>query len=119
MAPVATMLQVTNDTIPLRLDEHGVLRVGATRVRFQSVLAAFERGATPEGIVQSFPALELGEVYAVLGYYLRHRADVNAHVEKERAEAERTRREIEAESPQEGIRDRLLKRQKEPDDPGC
>jgi len=74
------MLQVTNDTVPLHLDRNGVLRVGGTRVRFQSVLAAFERGATPEGIVQSFPSLDLGEVYAVLGYYLRHQAEVDSHL---------------------------------------
>lgn len=107
------MLQVPNETIPVHSDSEGVLRIGETRVRLQSILASFDAGATPEGIVQSFPTLKLGDVYAVLGYYLRHKVEVESLLEAERAEGEKTRREIQTELPQQGVRERLLKRRAE------
>jgi hypothetical protein len=33
-------------------------------------------------MVEQFPTLDLADVYAVIGYYLRHRADVDAYVER-------------------------------------
>ncbi len=36
---------------PLHFDENGVLRVGGTRVRFDTVVGAFQNGSTPEEIL--------------------------------------------------------------------
>jgi uncharacterized protein (DUF433 family) len=65
---------------PLHADAHGVLRIGATRVSLDSVLAAFHAGSTPEEIAQQFPSIELADIYDVVAYYLRHRADVDGYL---------------------------------------
>jgi len=96
--------------IPIYPDRNGVLRVGNTRVSLLSVLAAFDRGDTPEQIVHSFPALALSQVYAVVTYYLMHREELDTWMEDERKSEERIQEETEKRFPQDGIRERLLKR---------
>ena len=46
-----------------------VFRVGQSQVLLELVLA-FQRGETAEGIVRSYPALRLADVYSVIGRYL-------------------------------------------------
>ena len=107
------MLQIKSENltekIPLRADTHGTIRVGDTRVTLSSVIACFDRGATPEEIVDSFNTLHLADVYSVIGYYLRHEAEVKACLEKERKEGEALRKEIEARLPTNRLRERLVK----------
>ena len=69
------------DAIPLARDAHGVYRVGGTRVTLDSVVHAFNRGATAEDIVQKFPSLQLSDVYQVIGYYLKHSAELGEYFE--------------------------------------
>jgi uncharacterized protein (DUF433 family) len=64
------------ETIPLVKDSHGVFRIGGTRVTLDLVVRAFNRGATAEEILQKFPSLELSDVYQVIGYYLKHQAEL-------------------------------------------
>jgi uncharacterized protein (DUF433 family) len=97
------------EKIPLRADTHGTIRVGNTRVTLSSVIACFDRGATPEEIVDSFNTLHLADVYSVIGYYLRHEAEVRAYLEKERQEGEALRKEIDAKLPANHLRERLVK----------
>jgi hypothetical protein len=52
--------------VPLRQDADGVVRVGDSRVLLELVIRAFQQGATPESIVQSYNTLKLADVYAVL-----------------------------------------------------
>lgn len=85
--------------VPLRADEYGTIRVGGTRVTLESVIADFHRGATPEEIVHDFPTLKVADVYHVIGYYVAHRAEVDAYVQRQHDESERIRREWEAEHP--------------------
>src|SRR5438552_101953 len=75
------------DAIPLDQDSNGVYRVGGTRVTLDLVVRAFNRGATAEEIVQKFTSLELSDVYQVIGYYLKHSAELAEYFEnRERAE---------------------------------
>lgn len=67
----------------VRVDEHGVLRVGNTRVLFDSVVAAFEQGHSPETIQQQFPDLSLEEVYGACTYYLAHHDEVQAYLKRQ------------------------------------
>ena len=46
--------------------ENGAYRVARTRVSLDSVVYAYWRGESPEGIVDSFPTLTLEQVYVVL-----------------------------------------------------
>jgi len=98
------------EVLPLQVDADDVVRVGGTRVTLDTVVAAFLEGATPEEIVQQYPTLNLGDVYSVLGYYLRHPSEVNAYLEQRKAQAETVRRENEIRFDPEGLRDRLLAR---------
>lgn len=89
-------LTIHTDPVPLRSDEHGAVRVGDTRILFDIVIWEFQNGACPEDIVSGYPTLQLADVYAVLAYYLRHREEVDKYLQEGEEEAERLRREIEA-----------------------
>jgi uncharacterized protein (DUF433 family) len=101
-------------TVPLRPDDSGAIRIGASRVLLEIVIRAFERGETPEGIVQSFPSLKLDEVYAVISYYLQNRAEVAEYMRQVEQDSQRIREQIEAAQPDmSDLRARLLKRLKQ------
>jgi uncharacterized protein (DUF433 family) len=79
----------------VRLDEHGVYRIGDTKVMLDSVVAAFHQGHSPETIQQQYPALDLEAVYGSIAYYLAHAAEVDAYLKRQDAawESLRTRAE--------------------------
>jgi uncharacterized protein (DUF433 family) len=94
---------------PLFDDGQGGLRVSGTRVLLERIVHAFEDGATPEGIVQSYDTLRLADVYAVLAWYLRHKPYVDDYLSKRAAEAQSIRQTIEAKQPGRAeLRARLL-----------
>ncbi|MEJ7710405.1 MAG: DUF433 domain-containing protein [Pyrinomonadaceae bacterium] len=103
-------LEVETPPVPLRADEQGVMRVGQTRVRLDTVITAWKHGDSPEQIIENFDVLDLADVYAVISYYLSHRLDVEKYLEQNRQAAERLRAENERRFPQTGIRERLLAR---------
>ena len=105
---MATSIEV--ELAPLLLDMDGVIRVGGTRVTLDTVVAAFDEGATAEEIAYQYPALRLADVYAVISYYLRRPPDVEAYLSRRREQAAATRRENETRFDPAGVRDRLLAR---------
>ena len=80
----------------VRLDEHGVYRVGDTRVMLDAVVAAFHEGHSPETIHQQYPALSLEAIYGSIAYYLAHAAEVDAYLRRQDAEWARRRARTEA-----------------------
>ncbi len=98
------------EPVPLKLDADGVLRVGGTRVTLDTLVTVFNNGATAEEIVLKFPTLQPADVYAVLGYYLRHREEVEGYLARGRTQAADVHRQHEARHDPQGIRDRLLTR---------
>ncbi len=104
-------LTIHNDPVPLRVDESGAVRVGKTRVLFVLVVRAFQRGETPEGLVEMFDVLDLADVYATIAYYLRHKSEVEAYLEEYDRQAEEIRRKIEErQGSSVGLREKLLRR---------
>ena len=101
---------VSTSEIKLTKTEAGVLRIGNSRVSLDTVIIAFGQGATPEQIVEDYDSLELGEVYAVISYYLQNREEVEGYLAKRKVERERLRRQIESRSNPNGIREKLLSR---------
>src|SRR5437773_288394 len=85
--------------VPLREDPAGVLRVGKGRVLLELVIRAYQRGAPPQEIVRMYDRLALGDVFAVLAYYLAHPAEIDEYLRKCSEEAEAVRRQIEASQP--------------------
>jgi hypothetical protein len=89
-------LTIQTDPVPLRVDEHGVIRLGESQVLLDIVIREFNNGAEPEAIAHGYPTLNLADVYGVIAYYLRHRQDIDDYVHTRRREAETLRQEIEA-----------------------
>ncbi len=73
-------------------------------------IRAFQDGATPETVVQRYSTLALPDVYAVIGYYLRHHDEVSAYLEDRRRQCEAARTGTQSQLDPHGIRDRLLAR---------
>jgi uncharacterized protein (DUF433 family) len=95
---------------PIQADDAGVLRVGGTRVRLETVINAFNNGSTAEEILLKYPSLNLTDIYAVITYYLWSREEVDAYLEMRRQQEEAVRRENETRFPPAGVRERLLAR---------
>ena len=110
-------LPLEADPLPIRVDHesNGALRVGPTRMTLEVVLTAHLQGHRPEEIVRQFPALELADVYTVIGHYLRHREAFDRHLaEVERMYQERRARDLA--HGQAGLRERLQARWAQPAD---
>src|SRR5216684_1352987 len=73
--------------------------VTGTRVSLDSIVYAFLRGAAPENITQSFPALRLVEVYGAITYYLGHQADVDSFLRQDDHEFEALRAQAREANP--------------------
>jgi uncharacterized protein (DUF433 family) len=101
----------TSIAVPLETDADGVIRVGGTRVRLDTVIFAYKEGATPEEIVEQYPSLKLADVYVVISYYLQNRDEVESYLNKRRQLREQVRQMNEARLDPHGIRDRLLARE--------
>jgi uncharacterized protein (DUF433 family) len=104
---------LVSDPLPLREDADGVLRVGGTRVTLDVVVGAFDEGATAEEIVHQYPSLTLGDVYAVLGYVIHHRLEIDAYLRRRASAADAVRRDNERRFDPSGVRARLLARRAE------
>lgn len=106
----AMSLTFAVEQIPLAADTDGVIRVAGTRLPLDNIIIAFNQGATAEEIVQRFPIVDLADVYAVISYYLHHRAEVDAYLEARQAKATEIRKQNEAQFDSRGIRERLIAR---------
>ena len=67
----------------VRVDEHGVMRIGNSRVMLDTIVAGFEQGHSPETLQQQYPALSLEEVYGAITYYLAHTGEVHAYLKRQ------------------------------------
>jgi hypothetical protein len=96
--------------VPLREDPPGVFRVGDSRVLLELVLRAFKRGEAPEGIVRSYRALRLADVYAVISRYLAGPAPFEEYLRQCDEQAEAVRRTAEASQRPGSTKEELLAR---------
>jgi uncharacterized protein (DUF433 family) len=97
-------------SIPLVVSDEQVIYVGHPRVTLDTVVDAFLDGATPEEINYQYPSLSLADIYAVVGYYLHHRSEVEMYLKQREQQAEQVRQQNEEHFPPEGVRARLLTR---------
>ena len=98
--------------INLTKTKAGVLRIGKTRVSLDSVITAFNQGATPEQIVYDFDTLSLSEVYAAISYYLQNRETVDSYLAKRAKQNDKLREANDARFDHQGIREKLLARRR-------
>src|SRR6185295_291899 len=74
-------------------DRDGGYAVAGTRVSLDSIIYAFLRGESPEGIVESFPSLSLEQVFVALAFYLANRDSIEEYLREEEVGFERMRAE--------------------------
>ena len=76
---------VQSPKVYVRVDESGVMRVGASRVMLDSIVASFEQGHSAETIQQQYPSLSLEEVYGAIAWYLAHADEVAQYLQRQQA----------------------------------
>lgn len=108
------MIDTPTIAVPIRTDEHGIIRIANTRVTLDVIVARYQQGDTPERIHEGFPTVRLADIYAVISYYLDNQAEVDAYLRAQDELAEKTLRELEAEHPemfvlQAKLRERIAK----------
>jgi uncharacterized protein (DUF433 family) len=86
--------------IPLRQDPDGSLRIGETRVTLDVVIALYNNGSSADDIARKIDVLNPADVHLVIGYYLGHKAEVDAYLASREAHADVMEREWRARSQQ-------------------
>ena len=81
-------------------ERNGGLYVVGKRISLDSIVYAFNRGASPESILRSFPLLTLEEIYGAVTYYLAYRTMVDEYLKRADVEFERFRKEQRLEHPE-------------------
>jgi uncharacterized protein (DUF433 family) len=79
---------------------NGGYYVQGTRVSLDSVAYAFLRGESSDGIVESFPALSLEQVYGAIAFYLAHREVIDRYLQKGKVDFAQLRDEARRKHPQ-------------------
>jgi uncharacterized protein (DUF433 family) len=66
---------------------NGGYYVAGTRISLESVLCAFNRGESPERILESFPLLgSLAKAYGAIAFYLDHKPEIDKYLEESERE---------------------------------
>lgn len=73
--------------------------VSGTRISLDSVVYAFLRGESPEGIAESFPILTLEQIFGALAYYLANCEAIDEYLKAGRANFESLRQEWRSRHP--------------------
>jgi uncharacterized protein (DUF433 family) len=77
----------------------GIYFVVGTRVSLDSVVYAFLRGESPEGIAESFPALGLEQIFGALAFYTANRELVDGYLSEGEREFEAMRQQAQRDHP--------------------
>jgi uncharacterized protein (DUF433 family) len=70
------------------VSEEGAYRIAGTRVSLDSLVYLYREGISPEGMVESYPALTLEQVHGALAHYLANQKEIDAYLAKADADAE-------------------------------
>ncbi len=58
----------------------GRIRIDGTRITVHRIATLYRHGQSAEDIAQTYPHLELGQIYAALAYYHANRKDIDAEL---------------------------------------
>jgi uncharacterized protein (DUF433 family) len=73
--------------------------IAGSRVSLDSVVYAFLRGESPEGIAESFPALGLEQIFGALAFYMANREVVDRYLSEGEREFEAMRQQARRDYP--------------------
>jgi len=79
--------------------ETGGFRLTNSRVSLDSVAYDWNNGLSPESIVQNFQTLTLEQVYGAIAFYLAHREEVDAAIQRNREKFDELREQWRAANP--------------------
>ncbi len=79
-------------------NEYGY-RLTGSRVSLDSIVYDWLNRLSPESIVENFPTLTLEQVYGAIAYYLAHREEVDAQLQKNREKYDALLEEARAKYP--------------------
>jgi uncharacterized protein (DUF433 family) len=107
------MLPLNDQPIPITIDEHGVARVGGTRIPLETIIGAFRRGASPEEIVHAYSALRLSDVYKVISFIIDNPGEIAEYMKEVSADRTASLKLFEEHGDLYYLRDKLLALQRE------
>ena len=107
---MAVLTDAIQDVITI--NDAGVWRVAGTRVSVDSVIYAFNEGASPEEIVWRYDTLDLKKVYALINYYLHNREEVDKYLAESDKAKRKIHRQLDKDVPTAGLREKLLTRRR-------
>ncbi len=77
----------------------GEYYVADTRISLDSLVYAFLRGESPEGIAESFPALSLEQIFGALTFYLANRETIDQYLQEGQKKFALLRKEAQRKNP--------------------
>ncbi|NOH04378.1 MAG: DUF433 domain-containing protein [Chloroflexi bacterium] len=98
------------EIVPIKKNRDGVILVSNTRVTLDTIIGAFNDGATAEEIAYQYPSVPLADIYSVIGYYLRQKKQVDTYLRRREKQAREIRAMNEKRFNSSEIRDRLIAR---------
>ncbi len=107
-------LTIVAERAPLSTHEQGVVLVSGTRVPIETIVDDFNAGAGAEEIALCYPSLELGDVYAVIACYLRHKIEVDTYIQEQERLAAKARERHGVDETSRYLREKLLSRGRNP-----
>jgi len=82
------------------VEEHsGGYVIAGTRVSLDSVVYAFLRGESPEGIAESYPALTAEQIFGSLAFYLENRDRIDQYLLRAKEDFECLRQQAHQNNP--------------------
>lgn len=78
---------------------NGAYYIAGSRVSLDSVVYAFLRGESPEGIAESFPVLGLEQIFGALAFYMANREAVDRYLSDGAREFEAMRQQARRDHP--------------------
>ena len=69
--------------------------LSGTRVSLDSIIQCFREGLSPEGILEEFETLTLGQIYGAIAFYLDNQPAMDAYMVRQKTRFEAARRSAE------------------------
>jgi len=105
-------MNFTDDT-PVAPDSGGTIRVKGSRLIIDLIVFRYQEGDTVEEIHESFPTVSVEQIQKTLSWYLANQSEVDDYIRMRDKEAEILRREIESQSANKALREKLQRRKAE------
>lgn len=76
-------------------EREGGYYLAGTRVSLDSIIQCFREGLSPEGILEEFETLTLGQIYSAIAFYLDNQPAMDTYMVRQKGRFEAVRRSAE------------------------